>query len=438
MHANISGLGFGWEDTLLGRRSKGKVGWLFVLISDMSRFEEWEINKYWEIFSGLDPVGGLLSGDKVATVLKNSQLPDDQLEKIWDLSDIDSDGNLDFEEFCIAMRLIFDMINGTYTEVPDELPEWLVPSSKAHLVAANQAVKSGGASGGGQQYDYDDDSGDELGLSSDFNWYISREDRETYSDIYSANADRRGLVSFDALTELYQTLENVPETDIRSAWNLVNPRSDEKIEREQCVVFLHILNNRSKGVRVPRSVPASLRATFEKAKPTYDINKPATTYTPPKGSTSSKKSAFAEGYLSRLGLGGRSQGYDNHKGTDFSSTKNTDWEEVRLKRELTDLENQIERAQEAADRRKKGVEDYGSSKSALIRRELEQLLDYKERQLQRLRTGDLSNESNPTDLAASNEEIDLISQQVKSLQEHQQNKQRELEDLKAQAKALAT
>src|SRR5699024_10683459 len=121
-----------------------------------------------------------------------------------------------------------------------------------------------------------------------------------------------------------------------------------------------------------------------------------------------------EGYLSRLGLEGRSQKYDSHKGTDFSSTKDTDWEEVRLKRQLTDLEQQIERAQEASDRRKKGVEDFGSSKSALIRRELEQLLDYKERQLQRLRSGDLGS-GDSGDLASSNEEIDMIAQQVKSL-----------------------
>lgn len=407
----------------------------------MSKLEEWEINKYWEIFSGLDPVGGLLSGDKVAPVLKNSQLPESQLEKIWELSDIDGDGNLDFEEFCIAMRLIFDIINGNMSQIPEKLPEWLVPANKTHLITANAALRGdnsttiGGQFGGGRRNDDDDD---DLGLSTDFNWYISPQDRQNYTAVYSANADYHGLISFDSLTELYSTLD-IPETDLRSAWNLVNPRSEEKIDREQAIVFLHILNNRSKGVRVPRSVPASLRATFEKSKPEYSLNSNQSVIRRDHGSdhpsggrdsSTSKKSAFAEGYLSRLGLGGRSS-FNQKSGTDFSSTKDTDWEEVRLKRQLADLESLITDAEAAAERRKKGISDYGTSKSALVKRELEQLLDYKEKQLQRLRAGGSANGSGH-DLSGFKEEIDLITEQVSSLKEFQATKDKELAELRAQ------
>lgn len=431
----------------------------------MPQIERSEVQKYWEIFSGLNPISGKLSGEQAATVFKNSQLPDAQLGKIWDLADVDQDGQLDFEEFCIAMRLIFDIVNGVYSSPPESLPEWLVPQSKSHLVEANEAIAGNPSPRRSSRYDDNDD--EDLTLSSGFDWYISPSQRSEYSTIYTANADYHGLISFDALTELYSTLDNVPRTDISSAWNLVNPRANDKIDKEQCIVFLHILSNRSKGYRIPRSVPASLRATFEKKQPEYSLNSSQsvvrrrgdnndeeedeissfsrnnhiTADSSKKSSSTGGKKAFAEDYLTRLGLGGRSKTYESSQGTDFSSTKDTDWEEVRLKRQLADLEDLIQKAESASQRRKRGLEDYNSSKTGLIKRELEQLLAYKEKQLIALRNGSLkkglglANDSERQSINEAKEEVELLSSQVESLKQHQANRLKELENLRSQLQA---
>ncbi|KAK6455753.1 actin cytoskeleton-regulatory complex protein END3-domain-containing protein [Scheffersomyces xylosifermentans] len=380
----------------------------------MPRLEDWEIKKYWEIFQGLNPVSNKLTGEKVAPLLKNSRLQEDQLSKIWELSDIDSDGKLDFEEFCITMRLIYDMVNGQSSAIPQELPNWLVPSSKAHLIQANKAVQKNSNLG----IDYEDD---EDGLSDDFDWYISPTDKATYETIYNSNSDSYGRVKFESLNTLYNSLSKVPKSDISSAWNLVNPKSFETIDKDQVLVFLHILNQRENGKRIPRGVPASLRATFSKEVPTYDLNS-VQSKPQPTSSTSSKKS-FANDYLSKIGQSNTIR----DTGTDFSSTQGTDWEEVRLRRELTDLENLLEKVQNGS----KQSSNNDSDISGMLKYEFEQLLKFKQDKLSSAKS---SNKSK--DLKEVKSDIDDIRSQVTTLEEYLASKNVELEQINEQIRKL--
>ncbi len=392
------------------------------------KLEEWEIKKYWEIFSGLKPVDNKLSGDQVSVVLKNSKLSDSNLSTIWDLSDIDSDGSLDFEEFCICMRLIFDLVNGTISSLPSQLPDWLVPSSKAHLIQANRALSGQDQ----QQLRYSDSEDEESSLSDQFDWYISPNDKSRYEEIYSSASDRFGRITYDSLNGLYNTLPNVPATDISSAWNLVNPRSSETIDKDQTLVFLHMLNQRSTGKRIPRSVPSSLRATFSKETPEYSLD----SHQADIHKSGNSKHSFADNYLERIGGSELSK---NVKGTDFSSTEGTDWEEVRLKRELADLEEKVRQKELETDsktnERNNVLNGNGttSNKTLQIRKELEQLLEYKQKQLiQDSKTG--------VDLSEISNDIDTVESQVQVLEQYLQQKKNEYNELKnqiAQAKSSA-
>jgi hypothetical protein len=370
-----------------------------------------EISKWWEIFSQLNPVNGLLNGVQAAPVLKNSQLGDGKLERVWDLADVDSDGSLDFEEFCVAMKLIFDLINGVYEDVPATLPDFLVPSSKAHLVQAGRDVAAGPAAFEREEEDLESPS-----AAKPFEWYISPVDREKYVTVYESGADRHGNLAFDMLEDFFQTID-CQDTDLRSAWNLVNPQADETIGRDQAVVFLHILRQRQDGAEMPRSVPASLRSSFQNERPSYNVSEPSK----PRPSPATKKGGFGDAYLSRLGVNS-----SKAKGTDFSSSKDTDWEEVRLRKQLADLKDQYERIQ----RQQQNEKELGkSTTAALVRKELERLLDYKRSELRKLENGSYSNGSA---MKRFQDEFSVVQDQLEALRAHMREREQELSRIKSQ------
>ena len=117
----------------------------------------------------------------------------------------------------------------------------------------------------------------------------------------------------------------MPDSDIRRAWNLVNPKQSEFINKDATMYFLHILNHRHRGVRIPRAIPASLRATLNQGDIDYDVSRAKVgrgreedvPVRRPRdrdewnSTASSKKDDFAAGYLSRLGVGEGSSKYNS-------------------------------------------------------------------------------------------------------------------------------
>lgn len=79
-------------------------------------------------FDTLDPQKrGYIEGDVAVPFMLQSQLPEDVLAQVWDLSDINNDGRLTKDCFAVAMHLIQGKLAGR--PLPATLPPTLVPPS---------------------------------------------------------------------------------------------------------------------------------------------------------------------------------------------------------------------------------------------------------------------------------------------------------------------
>lgn len=266
---------------------------------------------------------------------------------------------------------------------------------------------------------------------------MSPTDTQRYESIYTANKNPQGLLTFSSLEPLYASLD-VPDTDLRSAWNLVNPTQQPAISKHAALAFLHILNGRHSGIRVPRSIPASLRASFQESKINYQLDRLTD---PPhhhfEDTSTTRKAKFGDAYLSRLGVGGK--GRYTPAGTDFSSAViPDDWEAVRLKQQLQDLTDKIENIEASAatstkgGRTRNGRRREDHSKPALVKRELEQLLDYKRKELRELEGGE-GKAKDGAGLKSIEGEIEGMKELVGGLETHWRKREEALEALRREA-----
>ncbi|XP_044011155.1 intersectin-1 isoform X3 [Aphidius gifuensis] len=100
-----------------------------------------EKQRFIEQFESLGPVNGVVSGEQAKPFLLLSKLPPLDLGLIWALSDTDSDGKLNVNEFSIACKLISLRLKNI--PIPNALPPTLIQSLRTPIPGIQNVVNGG-------------------------------------------------------------------------------------------------------------------------------------------------------------------------------------------------------------------------------------------------------------------------------------------------------
>lgn len=201
---------------------------------------------------------------------------------------------------------------------------------------------------------------------------------------------------------------DISEEELRDAWKLVNPKMKETIQKDQAFYFLHILNQRNKGIRVPSVAPTNLRASFEKN--TVDYNIDEVSY-----KNDHKNAIFSQSSKHTS----PARKYDSSKEMHATHVEDNNWDGIRQKREETYYQGKKHRSD---------VSDDHISHSIILT-ELEQMLEFKKNELKRLKEGNIKSIMGINDLENVQSDVLVMKQQIDNLGSYLIKKTDELQKL---------
>ncbi|KAI9293231.1 hypothetical protein K502DRAFT_343326 [Neoconidiobolus thromboides FSU 785] len=210
--------------------------------------------KYEKIYYEQPLIMGKLSSDKARNLFLQSGLSTQQLAQIWSLCATRSAGFIEKDEFVNAMFIIFSMLNGSMKSVPlslpmtnsnvigNNMPGMNRPSS---VSSTNSSIASSG-----------------MKSSKPIDWHINSSDKVNYDNLFYRFEDKQShTVKANSIASFLKEKGFTPAA-LNQAWNLIDVKREQKINKEQFSLLLHLLNLVNKGHELPHQLPIHLKNRF--------------------------------------------------------------------------------------------------------------------------------------------------------------------------------
>lgn len=235
-----------------------------------------EREKYDKLFDSLQPLNGLIPGNKVKNVLMESKLPFDTLGKIWDLADQDKDGMLNRHEFVVAMHLVYKALE-KYA-IPNTLPPELMPPLKRKdstpvggivnmIIRPLDGVKPDVPPPPLIQPSIPP-SKPVQSVQPTIPWVVSAEEKGKSDALFlKSDIDKDGFVSGGEIKDVFLR-SGVPQQVLAHIWALCDIKQTGKLNNEQFALAMWFVAKCLKGIEPPPTLaPEMVPPSFRTSKP---------------------------------------------------------------------------------------------------------------------------------------------------------------------------
>ncbi|CEG77062.1 hypothetical protein RMATCC62417_11866 [Rhizopus microsporus] len=264
------------------------------------------------VFSQASGGNDILTAAVAKEVLSKSNVGNENLAHIWDLSNVTNEPQLTFPEFAVAMYLTALKMTGV--DIPPKLPDevrqeiinavFTIKSSNQNLALMQQqqptstlsntihahptgmpvnqttpgfqlnpqmgpqiAMPTGMA---GNNMDFTSRMMPQIGsyrepsqfqtLSSNIKipWAVTAEEKKQYTKVFKAwDTENKGTLSGEKAKEIFSQ-SGLPQNILMQIWNLADPNNQGKLNVDEFAVAMHLIYRKLNGYNVPETLPPEL------------------------------------------------------------------------------------------------------------------------------------------------------------------------------------
>ncbi|EKM77366.1 hypothetical protein AGABI1DRAFT_77389 [Agaricus bisporus var. burnettii JB137-S8] len=225
------------------------------------------------------PVNGLLDGEKVRDIFLKTNLSFSQLDQVWNLIDTQGRGSLNNVEFAVGLYLIQAIKTCQLTVLPSSIPphiyDQLSVKSNSPFATPRSPTKSA-------PLPWKSPSISVKNVATQFDqpkaeppWDVSTlEQAEADRHFDTLDTEKSGFVDGDESARFMLKFFRLPASDIAEIWELVDLRHDNKLNKDQLAVAVHLIYRRLEGHEFPpMELPNSLIPPSMRSRPQTHIRR---------------------------------------------------------------------------------------------------------------------------------------------------------------------